>query len=194
MSLQKILRWVSFNLRYFGKPPWDTNQSPPELMEFIQSHQAGSALDLGCGTGTNCLALSKAGWRTSGVDLAWRAIRKARLRFIAAGLDGQFSAGNIIHLDVPEAEFDLILDIGCFHSLPEEDRDQYQDNVSRWLKPGGSFLIYGHRPSARQRSEASLSDQDIAKFQKNLTLTNRNDCEDRRGRQTVWLWFAKPVR
>lgn len=194
MSLQKKINWVSFNLRYFGKPPWDTNQSPPELLEFIQSHPAGSALDLGCGTGTNCLTLAQAGWRTSGVDLAWWAIRKARLRFKAAGLDGQFAAGNIIQVDVPEAEFDLVLDIGCFHSLPEEERNTYRENIFRWLKPGGSFLIYGHKPSARQRLEASLSDHDLSEFQKSLTLTNRKDCEDRWGRQTLWLCFVKPVK
>ena len=34
----------------------------------------GRALDLGCGTGGNALALAEAGWDVAGVDIAARAI------------------------------------------------------------------------------------------------------------------------
>ena len=41
-----MLRRLSFNFWYFRKPPWDSGISPPELLEFIQTHPAGKAIDL----------------------------------------------------------------------------------------------------------------------------------------------------
>lgn len=40
-----IFRWITFNLWYFRRPPWDTRVSPPELLEFIAAHPPGRALD-----------------------------------------------------------------------------------------------------------------------------------------------------
>ncbi|HZD55845.1 MAG TPA: class I SAM-dependent methyltransferase, partial [Anaerolineales bacterium] len=70
----KILRRIFFNLWYYREPPWDTGISPPELLAFIESHPAGQALDLGCGTGTNVITLARNGWQVTGVDFAPRAI------------------------------------------------------------------------------------------------------------------------
>ena len=47
------MRRIFFELRYLlGDVPWDTGVSPPELLDFLDRHPPGRALDLGCGTGT----------------------------------------------------------------------------------------------------------------------------------------------
>ena len=79
-------RWISFSLRYLGKPPWDTQTSPPELIEFIAQHRVGRALDLGCGTGTNLVTLAQAGWEVCGVDFIWLAVLKAKNRLKKVGV------------------------------------------------------------------------------------------------------------
>ncbi|MEW6615857.1 MAG: methyltransferase domain-containing protein [Thermodesulfobacteriota bacterium] len=62
---------LMFMWRYFrGQTPWDTNITPPEVMEFIQKTSPGRALDLGCGTGTNGITLARHGWKVTGVDFA----------------------------------------------------------------------------------------------------------------------------
>ena len=48
-----FLRRLKFNLSYFGKAPWDSGISPPELYDFIATHPAARAIDIGCGSGTN---------------------------------------------------------------------------------------------------------------------------------------------
>lgn len=194
MRIRKLFLWLSFNIKYLGKPRWDTGQSPPELLDFIKIHPAGHALDLGCGTGTNCLTMARSGWQTTGIDLAGRAIRKARSRFQAAGLDGEFLAGDITDLNLPENEFDLVLDIGCYHSLPADSRAIYRKNVAGWLKPGGWYMIYGHVPASPAKPDFGLSDQDMAALQKDLRLERREDGMDHGERKAVWLWFTKPAK
>jgi SAM-dependent methyltransferase len=192
--LTDLYRWFAMNLRYFGRPPWDTGQSPPELIEFICSHKAGKALDLGCGTGTNCLTLAEAGWQTTGVDLAWKALLKARSRFTGHNLTGDFHAGSVLNFKAPADSFDLLLDIGCFHSLTEPAREVYREKLVTWLKPGGHFLIYAHRNWPGRPDSTHLTDMEITRFQTELSLVSRNDCVDRIGRKTIWLLFTKADR
>jgi methylase of polypeptide subunit release factors len=75
-----MLRKLWFNLAYYQKHVWDTGITPQEVMSFIASHVPGKALDIGCGTGTNVIALAKSGWQVTGVDFAPRAIRIAKKR------------------------------------------------------------------------------------------------------------------
>ena len=59
-----------WNLVYrFGKTPWDTGITPPELRAVVESGQVppGRALDLGCGTGTNVIYLARHGLEVVGV-------------------------------------------------------------------------------------------------------------------------------
>jgi hypothetical protein len=41
------VRRLNFNLLYLFNPPWDSGISPPELLDFLQDHKPGRALDLG---------------------------------------------------------------------------------------------------------------------------------------------------
>src|ERR1700681_4661192 len=71
-----------FNERYRGgETPWDTGISPPELLEALENPPEGlprRMLDIGCGSGTNCLTLARRGWHTVGTDFAPLAIDTAR--------------------------------------------------------------------------------------------------------------------
>ena len=55
-----------FRLSYLlGLKPWDSGISPPELVEWVEGPTAmapGRALDIGCGTGTNCAYMLDHGW------------------------------------------------------------------------------------------------------------------------------------
>jgi len=46
---------------------------------------------------------------------------------------------TIAGLDGP---FDLLLDLGCFHSLPEERRDAYVAEAGRVARPGATLLLF----------------------------------------------------
>ena len=83
------MRNWSFDLRYLlDQPPWDTEITPPEVVELVEGEgpSPGRALDLGCGTGTNCVYLARHGWEVVGVDFSVLAIRPARRKARRAGV------------------------------------------------------------------------------------------------------------
>jgi cyclopropane fatty-acyl-phospholipid synthase-like methyltransferase len=54
----------------------------------------------------------------------------------------QLIHGDVSRLPDLQGPFDLALDIGCFHSLPQESRQRYIANLGRWLRRGASYLLY----------------------------------------------------
>lgn len=142
------MRRLFFALTYwFSKPRWDTNITPPELISLIASGlKPGRALDLGCGTGTNVIYLTQHGWQTTGVDFVGKAIETAKHKAKAAGVAADFFQGDVTRLDFLSPSFDLVLDIGCFHSLPANRRPAYIAGLRRLLGPGGHFLCYAFKP------------------------------------------------
>ena len=138
-----------FQLAYLvGFKPWDSGVPPPELVEVVEGPQAlehGRALDLGCGTGTNCIYLAEHGWDPTGVDFVGRALETARRKSEASAIKPRFVQGDVTRLSALDLgeRFDLLLDLGCFHSLPEQKRDAYATSVIESAAPGATFLLFG---------------------------------------------------
>jgi SAM-dependent methyltransferase len=183
------LRWLWFNLAYFKQPPWDTGVSPPELLQFVGSHPPGRALDLGCGTGTNLLTLASYGWQVSGIDYAWRAVQIARKRLKQSGATGYVTAGDVTMAKHIRGQFDLVLDMGCYHGISKTRRSAYRANLLRWLAMGGTFLMYAH--CLELNGQVGIDDMDIEGFCRMLNIRERLDSIDSRGRPAVWLRFEK---
>ena len=92
----------------------------------------GTCLDLGCGTGTDAIYLAIHGWDITGVDAVPKALATARRDASAAGV-ARFVQGDVTRLHelgVGEG-YALIVDFGCFHTLPEDRRPAYVAGVSR---------------------------------------------------------------
>ena len=140
-------RRLSYALAYrTGRTPWDTGVTPPEVVDLIEGAEAmpvGRALDLGCGTGTNLAYLAGHGWDATGVEADGRAFEAARNRL--SSVDGaQAFRGDVTRLDrLPiEGAFDLVLDIGCYHSVAPGRRDAYASGVAARTEPGASLFVF----------------------------------------------------
>lgn len=186
-----MFRRLAFNLWYFRKPPWDSGISPPELLEFIRTHPAGRAIDLGCGTGTNVIALAKAGWQVTGVDFAPRAIRMAKNKAKRAKIEADLRVGDVTRLDKIAGPFDLALDIGCFHSLPQTGKLDYLTQLDRLLAPGGFWLMYGFFHPGPPQPAPGLAEADIDRITARFSLLTRQNGFDRRERPSAWFLFQK---
>jgi SAM-dependent methyltransferase len=183
-------RRFTFALAYLRHPPWDSGRVPPEVQEFVETHPAGRALDLGCGTGTSGLALARAGWQVTGVDFVARAIRVARRKTDAAGLSAEFLVGDVTRLRRFPIPFDLVLDIGCFHSLDEKGKSAYLEQMGRLLAPGGTWLVYAFVQGGEEPG-AGLTEQEIQTAAQGLRLARRQDGSERGQRPSAWLWFER---
>jgi cyclopropane fatty-acyl-phospholipid synthase-like methyltransferase len=140
-----MIRRLFFELLYFrGKANWDSGISPPELLETLNHTTPGRALDLGCGTGTNAMTMAQYGWDVVGVDFSARAIHTARRKAKSSALEITFIRGDVIDLKGIQGSFDLILDIGCFHTLSLRSQQKYKENLKQFLRSGGTFLLYTH--------------------------------------------------
>jgi SAM-dependent methyltransferase len=133
-----------------GRTPWDTGITPPEVVEELSGMEPGRALDLGCGTGTNVLWLARQRWTAVGVDFSSLAIgsarRKADWTSGATFVEGDVTRLSELGVDGP---FDLVLDIGCFHSVPVGRRDDYEHEAARVARPGARMMIFAFGPWIR---------------------------------------------
>ena len=140
---------VFFRAAYlFGFKPWDTGVPPPELVSVVAGNDRlvpGKALDLGCGTGTNSIYMAEHGWDVTGVDFVPRAIRAARQKAAAGGVAPRLIVGDVTRLtDLGVGVgYDLLLDLGCFHSIPDARRDAYVSGATEVARPGAAMLLFG---------------------------------------------------
>ena len=185
-----LLKQLFFSIRYLGKPPWDTGISPPELMEYIKNNQPGYAFDLGCGTGTNAITLAENGWKTTGVDFSMRAVRKAQQKSERAGITIRFYKDDVSRLKPFKIKFDLLLDIGCFHSLSKTEKERYIGNLPGLLKNGGDYLLYGWY-TENTESGTGINDRDLKAFSSLMTQINRKDTTEKGKYPSVWLLYKK---
>lgn len=122
--------------------PWDTGHPDPVLKQLLESLPipAGRALEVGCGTGTNALWLSRQGFDVTAVDFSERAIEMAHEK---AGPESavRFEVADVFEKTIDGGGFDLVYDRGCFHLFDEAvDRERFAEAMHRHLKSAGLWL------------------------------------------------------
>ncbi len=194
-----------FDFMYrFRRPPWDTGITPPEVVELIRVEKVrGRALDLGCGTGTNSIYLAQHGLQVVGVDFAPKAIATARTKAKRAGVDVDFRVADVTRLDGldPRESFDLVLDIGCFHSIPTSSRERYMDGIAGLTCSGGTYMLYAFSPHPPDEKGHLIPARNVGITEKEVrtllaphfALTRIERGSDRGDRASAWYWFTKTV-
>jgi len=194
-----------FQERYrAGAIPWDSGISPPELLEAVAGPAAlppGRMLDIGCGTGTNCLTLARLGWQTVGIDFALQAIESANQKAQAqtaeiaqAGGSVHFLQADVTQLAQPEpgAAFSLLLDIGCLNSIRPEMRADYVRVMARQALPGALFLLYARFPGATGRYPLGCIPSEIdTLFAATFLCERREPGQAPQGGQSMWNWLRR---
>lgn len=126
-----------------GNLPWDTGRPSSELQRVLHHHSIlpCRALELGCGTGTNCLWLAQQGFDVTGVDLAPLAIERARSRASAAGFNPNLLVADVLDLPDLGQPFAFFFDRGCYHAVRRTKPNAYAPAVARQLAAGAHGLI-----------------------------------------------------
>lgn len=150
MASRHLLFRVFYRL---GFTPWDGHPLAKSLRDLIEGDgtsplPAGTALDIGCGTGDSSIYLAQHGWRVTGVDFVSKAVDKARAKAAADKVSVSFAQADATQLSSAGvgSGFALILDSGCLHGMSDEDRDAYVREVTAVAAPDARLLIVAFVP------------------------------------------------
>jgi SAM-dependent methyltransferase len=126
-----------------GHLPWDTGKHSSELQRVLgrSKIQPCRALEIGCGTGTNCVWLAQQGFDVTGVDVASLAIEQAEKRARDVGAKVRFITADVLQLPDLGEPFGFFFDRGCYHAVRRGAPRDYTPAVARLLAPGARGLI-----------------------------------------------------
>ncbi|KLK87896.1 SAM-dependent methyltransferase [Methanoculleus sediminis] len=155
-----------FDSVYHGTPPWEIGRPQKAFVELARAGEvAGSVLDVGCGTGDHVLFFAEEGHEVLGIDTAALAIRKAEEKAAGRGLPARFLVHDALDLSGLDRKFDTVIDSGFFHTLSDEDRPVFVENLAAVLAPGGRYFMLcfsdrnpGEYPLPRRIAKGELRD------------------------------------
>jgi SAM-dependent methyltransferase len=136
-----------------GVTPWDRGGIPAPVRDLVGASRPGRAVDLGCGTGGQARYLAGHGWTVTAVDFVATAIARAR----RLDVDGRVTwrvadVTDISTVDITgelAGTVDLILDNGCLHGIPTDQRAGWANTVASLAAPGATLLV---RAAPRRRT------------------------------------------
>lgn len=156
-----------FGAAYQGTPPWDIGRPQKEFVELARRREiTGSVLDIGCGTGEHALFFAAEGHEVWGIDSAPLAIQKAQEKAAGRGLSVHFLVLNALDLSKLDRKFDTATDSGLFHTLSDEDRPVFVENLAAILSPAGEILhaLLFRTGARRVRPEKGNTERDTGQL------------------------------
>lgn len=114
----------------------------PHLVQHIADLTPGTALEAGCGAGTEATWLTSRGWEVTAADIATEALARAAERAAKSGVADQV---QWVEADLstwePNRQFDLVTTHYAHPAMPQLD---FYDRIASWVAPGGTLFIVGH--------------------------------------------------
>lgn len=165
---------MNYRLAYgIGFHPWEglAEHAPfaRKLLELVTREENGSgppygsALDLGTGSAVWGVELAKRGWQVTGVDIVEKALRRARERIEAVGVEMRLVSGDVTALRGAGvgSGFRLVLDTGTFHGLTDPQRLAMGKEVSAVAAPDATLILDCFAPRRRGPLPRGASRDDV---------------------------------
>ena len=125
-----------------GIQPWDIGRPQPAFARLAgRGLLSGHVLDAGCGTGEQSLLAASHGAGVTGVDVAPRAIARARAKAAERNLAARFEVADMLGLGALQIAADTVIDCGLFHVFDDGDRARYVASLASVLPPGGTCYL-----------------------------------------------------
>lgn len=120
----------------------------------VAKPDAARVLDIGCGSGTNLLAMAERmpGSQFVGIDFAAPEIESARALAAEAGLENvKFEQADLLTWELGDEKYDYIIAYGLFSWVPDEVKDRLFQACHECLAPDGMACIsYMTYPGCKQ--------------------------------------------
>ena len=135
-SFYQRLRQTESDLNPTGR--WAASWIP-----LLDHYRCIRLLDLGCGTGGDCLVLARQGLDVTGSDYSHEAMARAQEKARDADLPVVFLQADMTQpLPFPDGQFDAVMSNVAFHSFPDLLLRSILKEIARVLRPGGLFLFH----------------------------------------------------
>lgn len=146
-----------WNERYAGEG-LAYGEAPNEFLAQVADRlpTSGSALDIGAGEGRNAVFLAGRGLDVLAVDLSRVGLQKAQELARARGLSLRTQVVDLAEYDVKAGSFALVTSIWVH--LPPAIRVPLHERVSKWLRPGGVFVLEAYGPEQCGRGTGGPQD------------------------------------
>lgn len=180
-----LAEWFEFLNDDCDYPAW--SQYFIAKLEQLQAGKRG--LELGCGSGAFCRALTRAGYSMSGADLSIPMLTKAEQLSREEGLNISYFQADASRLNTPQ-RYDFILSPNdCFNYLPQSRIPGAFRSVFGRLQPGGIFLF---DISSEYKLRRKVADTVSADDREEVTYLSFNREIDNAIEMNVTLFVKQP--
>jgi SAM-dependent methyltransferase len=134
-------RWAS---EHFS-PSWSHRGVSREIVDAALSGwfpSGAPVLDVGCGTGEIAAWFAKRGHEALGVDIAPSAVARASKMHAPLPSNLQFMTLDATRDPLPNRQFQILIDRGCFHTISPDLVRSYTRNVASVAAPGARMLLF----------------------------------------------------
>lgn len=116
-----------------------TTKPAAELVRHARVRAQQSVLDVGCGTGVVAVTAARMGARVRGIDLSPVLVGRAKENASLAGVEIEFTEGDVESLALADASFDIVL--SQFGHMFAPRAEVAIAEMLRVLKPGGTIAF-----------------------------------------------------
>jgi len=110
------------------------------LNSVLREHKSKSVVDLGCGTGYHARALTKVGFKVTGIDISRDNIRFARIKAAEEGVEPHFVLGSYYDYRGRKV-FDAALCLNWSIPVRDDELKRFLHNTLALLRPGGLLIF-----------------------------------------------------
>lgn len=153
------------------------------LGDDFRDGQGRRALDMGFGSGFNCVSLARLGWDVCGCEITQNIVDRATLNLKDYGCKADLRVGENERIPFPDNHVDLLLSVNVIHYV--DSRSGVEETIreyARVLRPGGVLLLFSTHPGNWLLKGAETIDS-------NLTRVKISD--DYRRDQTLFVFQNK---
>ncbi len=154
-----------WNRRYEARDtPWDMRIPSRELTRVLHDGliRGRTAIEMGCGTGTNAVFLAEHQFAVTAVDGAPSAISQARQLAAERHVSVEWILGDVCQLPDIGQTFDFVFDRGCYHCVRLLNKQGYLESLQQVTHPGSQFLVLtGNANETREGGPPRLHEHEL---------------------------------
>lgn len=146
-----------------GEIPWDSGVPSLELIRVLDAGMltGKTVLEIGCGTGTNAIAMAKRGFEVVAVDYVEQAIDMAREKARKEKARVVFRVADVLKDDLG-GPYEILFDRGVYHVLRRNNLQEFQEFLKKATRTGSWWLsLAGNANESHDEGPPVVSEAEI---------------------------------